>query len=36
MTTLGFMGKEEGFLQFDLKLESARLSAFSYKPILEI
>ena len=35
MTTLGFLEEEERFSQFELKLESARLSAFSDKPGLE-
>ena len=36
MTTLGFSEEEESFSQFELKLESAGLSAFSNKPGLEI
>ena len=36
MTTLGFLEEEERFSQFELKLESAELSAFSDKPGPEI
>ena len=36
MITLGFLEEEERFLRFELKLENARLSAFSNKPELEI
>ena len=36
MTTLGFLEEEERFSQFELKLGSAGLSAFSDKPRLEI
>ena len=36
MTTVGFLEEKEIFLEFELKLESARLSAFSSKPGLEI
>ena len=35
MTTLGFLEEEERFSQFELKLENARLSAFSSKPRLK-
>ena len=36
MATLSFLEEEERFSQFELKLETARLSAFSNKPGLEI
>ena len=36
MITSGFLEEEERFLRFELKLENARLSAFSNKPELEI
>ena len=36
MTKLDFVEKEERFSQFELKLRSARFSAFSDKPGLEI
>ena len=36
MTTLGFLEEEERFSQFELKLRTAGLSAFSDKPRLEI
>ena len=36
MTTVGFLEEEEIFSEFELKLESARLSTFSNKPGLEI
>ena len=35
MTTVGFLEEEEIFPEFELKLESARLSAFPKKPGLE-
>ena len=36
MITLGFLEEKKRFSQFELKLKSAGLSAFSNKPRLEI
>ena len=36
MTTVGFLGEEEMFSEFELKLESTRLSPFLNLPGLEI